>query len=231
MNTIKYDFLDGHGPVDAHFHPNGGGVVANTALVGSKVYVDKNAKVFGNAEIIGFVNILDNAKIYGNAHLSGNVQVSDNAEIYGKAVLSGGIKVFNNAKVFGKVNLSGDFEIYEDVVLDGILPQNQRFGRKFHRPKVREIPIFEKRKIGTSSHGEKSSIILGGEEWTQTRDMYEEVQIGTKIDYWGKCHTCGLTPCKFIEEWRNVCFNCGKKDCESPYYPIKNCHFDAWTGN
>jgi hypothetical protein len=229
MNTIKYDFLDGHGPVDAHFHPKGGGVVANTAFVSQTVYVAKDAKVFGNAKIIGFVNILGNAKVYGNAYLSGNVQIGDNAEVHGKAVLSGEVKVFGNAKVFNNVNVSGSSEVSGNVILDGILPQYQ-LGRDFHRPKVKDIPIFSKRKIGISSRGEKASSFFGGEEWMETENMYEEVQVGTKKDFWGECGICGLTPCKFIKEWRTICWNCGEKDCTTPNYPIKHCEEKSWRG-
>lgn len=40
-----FNFNDGNGPVPAHKHPNGGGWVANTALVDRSVFVSSSARV------------------------------------------------------------------------------------------------------------------------------------------------------------------------------------------
>ena len=48
-----FDFNDGLGPVAAHQHPNGGGWVADSAVVSDTAYVGPDAMVFGNARVSG----------------------------------------------------------------------------------------------------------------------------------------------------------------------------------
>ncbi len=48
-------------PVDVH--PNGGGLVTNTAKVADSVFVGPKARVFGDVEITGNVYIYDDARI------------------------------------------------------------------------------------------------------------------------------------------------------------------------
>ena len=62
-----FNFNDGNGPVPAHKHPNGGGWVANTALVDRSVFVSSSARVFGNAKVLSkhdlWNNLLNEYKI------------------------------------------------------------------------------------------------------------------------------------------------------------------------
>jgi hypothetical protein len=46
---------------EQHQHKNGGGWVANTAVVADSVYVGPNARVYGDAQVYGY------AQVYGNA--------------------------------------------------------------------------------------------------------------------------------------------------------------------
>jgi len=48
-------------PEEQHQHKNGGGWVANTAMVGENAYVGSNAQVFGDAWVSG------NAWVFGDA--------------------------------------------------------------------------------------------------------------------------------------------------------------------
>jgi hypothetical protein len=65
------DFHDGNGPVPAQKHPNGGGWVAQTAIVENIAYVGPDAKVYGNARVYG------NSRISGTAEVSGNIKITD----------------------------------------------------------------------------------------------------------------------------------------------------------
>ena len=58
-----FDF--GYGPVPAHKHPNGGGLVADTARVSGNVWVYGNAQVSGNAWVYGDARVYGNAQVYG----------------------------------------------------------------------------------------------------------------------------------------------------------------------
>ena len=61
--AVGFDFQDGNGPVPAHKHPNGGGWVADTALVSRTACVGPNARVYGKAWVSG------DARVYGNAQV------------------------------------------------------------------------------------------------------------------------------------------------------------------
>jgi len=84
-----FDFGDGKGPVPAHRHPFGGGWVADSAIVEAGVWVDPDARVFGNAQARDFADLFGNAKLSGNAMLGGSVTLCDDAHMSGSAVLSG----------------------------------------------------------------------------------------------------------------------------------------------
>jgi hypothetical protein len=66
-----FDFHDGNGPVSAQKHPNGGGWVAQTAIVENMVYVGPDAKVYGNARVYG------NSRISGTAEVFGDTKITD----------------------------------------------------------------------------------------------------------------------------------------------------------
>lgn len=126
-----WDFNDGRGFVPAHRHPNGGGLVAETAWVDPQAYVSRDASVGGYARVYGKVRVEDNARVYGNAvvqgrsvvkedaRVAGDAQVADWATIQGaakvlecgrveeRAVLEGQAVVRGNALVKGQARLSG----------------------------------------------------------------------------------------------------------------------------
>ena len=72
-------------PKGFHVHPNGGGLVADTAYVDSSVFVEENAQVSGNARVSGDAQVFGNAWVFGNAPVSGNAQVSGSARVFGDA--------------------------------------------------------------------------------------------------------------------------------------------------
>jgi hypothetical protein len=66
---MMYNFGDGHGPVAAHRHANGGGWVADTATVSDSAYVGPVSQVmpvfrvmFG-CRVFGEVGVYDNDRI------------------------------------------------------------------------------------------------------------------------------------------------------------------------
>ena len=86
-----FDFGDGKGPVPAHQHSNGGGWVADTAIVAATAYLGSSARVYGNAWVSGDARVYDaamvygKAQVYGNAWVSGDARVSDDARVCGNA--------------------------------------------------------------------------------------------------------------------------------------------------
>jgi len=60
-----------------HQHSNGGGWVANTAVVAASAYIGPDALVYDNARVFG------NAQVYGNARVFGNAQVYGDARVCG----------------------------------------------------------------------------------------------------------------------------------------------------
>ena len=109
---MTYDFQDGSGPVPAHQHPNGGGWVADTALVDATAYVEDTARVYGSAQVFGDAQVSGKAQVFGEARVSGR------ARVFGDAQVSGRAQVFGSAIVarFFSVNRSDGFTlgIYRD---------------------------------------------------------------------------------------------------------------------
>jgi carbonic anhydrase/acetyltransferase-like protein (isoleucine patch superfamily) len=110
----KHDFKDGCGRVFAHRHINGGGWVADTAVVDDRVEVDKMAQVYHFAKITGNVKIKHRAKVGGTAVLRDSVQILNRAEIFGTARIEEEVVVSNNASVFGGT-ICGTTQIKENA--------------------------------------------------------------------------------------------------------------------
>jgi NDP-sugar pyrophosphorylase family protein len=96
---MKFDFGDGNGPVPAHKHRNGGGIVADTATVDPTAYVGENARVFGDAIVSDASKILDNSQVFGNAVVSEHAIICDDASISGTASVSYNYEIFGNCVV------------------------------------------------------------------------------------------------------------------------------------
>ncbi len=65
-----------------HIHPNGGGLVQDTAFVDPSVFVGKDARVSGKARVYGNARVYDTAHVYGDARVSGNAEVYGDARVY-----------------------------------------------------------------------------------------------------------------------------------------------------
>ena len=62
---MSFDF--GFGPVSAHRHTNGGGWVADTAIVEATAFVGPEALVCGEARVYGEAHVYDKAQVCGKA--------------------------------------------------------------------------------------------------------------------------------------------------------------------
>ena len=76
MTETSFDFHDGNGPVPAHQHANGGGWVADCAVVDAEAYVGPEARVSGEARVLGEARVFGEARVSGEARVFGNARVS-----------------------------------------------------------------------------------------------------------------------------------------------------------
>jgi ADP-glucose pyrophosphorylase len=80
---LTYDFRDGNGAVEAHYHinPDGtkGGIVANTAFIDATSIVGIGSVVFGTASVL-------NSQVKGNSRVGGDLTI-ENAVIDGQELL------------------------------------------------------------------------------------------------------------------------------------------------
>ena len=74
-------------------HPNGCGLVENTAKAHYTAYVGPDALVCDKSKIYG------NAQIFGNAMICDNAKVSGNARVFSNAIICGNSIVCENATV------------------------------------------------------------------------------------------------------------------------------------
>ena len=98
-------------PSGWHEHPNGGGLVQNTASVADSCFVGKDAQVSGMRRSPGMRRSTGNAQVYGNAQVSGYAQVYGDAQVYGNAQVSGNALVSGNAQVYGMRRSTGMREV------------------------------------------------------------------------------------------------------------------------
>lgn len=103
-DSIMFDF--GSGPVPAHIHPHGKGIVADTAYVENNCFVGKDARVSGYAGVAGNSKILhraivtDGAIVCGSSTIEDDAVIKKNAKVYGGSVV-GGKFVVNGGKILG----------------------------------------------------------------------------------------------------------------------------------
>ena len=146
--SITGAWPEGHEPKEyrqavkgsGHSHPNGGGFVANTAMVDATAYVGPMARVLGSAKVLGNARIEGRAVITHNAIVKDNAIVSSNALMFGDAIakdyatvrdaaivrntsqISENAKIQGQAYAFGPSRLSGKSllhsVIYQETIYD-----------------------------------------------------------------------------------------------------------------
>lgn len=112
-----YDFNNSGWPVPAHQHSNGGGWVADTAIVHDDAYIGPEARVYGNAFVDAGVVINDQARVFGFVNLFDNVIIFGDASVSGDAKIGGCVRVFGNAGVCGRTHISDCVQISGNTFL------------------------------------------------------------------------------------------------------------------
>lgn len=89
-------------------HPNGGGLVALTAIVGPGVYVAPRAMIQGRAVVVGAVRLFDEAVVEESAIVAGCCTLRNQSHVGGEAVLRGNVVLADQARADGAARLSGN---------------------------------------------------------------------------------------------------------------------------
>lgn len=122
MNTEKNNV--GELPENFHRHPNGGGLVENSAQVDETAFVGENAvvgdyaQVKENARICGEAKILDHAVIGGSAEVFGSAKILGSSEISEQARVSGSAKI-DGGVICGDAWIKGEAEINGKAYVEG----------------------------------------------------------------------------------------------------------------
>lgn len=101
-------------------HPNGGGLVAETATVDASVYLSRGvwirdeARIFGHAVLIGTIEVCGNAIVGGGATVLGVVSITGEAMVLDSAMVSG-----DDIQISGNITICGTTEIYGNCRLNG----------------------------------------------------------------------------------------------------------------
>jgi len=118
-----FDFADGLGPVAAHRHPNGRGVIADSVkLAGdpATIYIGPEARVFGNATIGRDVIIESHAQVYGDAIVTNGSFVMNEAHVFGKASLDQYAGALDHSTVTGNARLACGAMTMQSAVVTGV---------------------------------------------------------------------------------------------------------------
>ncbi|MEO0479024.1 MAG: hypothetical protein AAF196_06045 [Planctomycetota bacterium] len=94
-------------PAGWHRHPNGGGLVEDTATVDGLAYVGPEAVVRGKAVVSGFSFIGGTAQVFGGAVVEQGARVTERARVGGLAGVQGRAIVFGDALVHGVARVEG----------------------------------------------------------------------------------------------------------------------------
>lgn len=94
-------------PPGYHRHPNGGGLVADTATVARSAYVDRNSRVDEFATLGPSARLFHHARVSGRARIGSMVTLRDNAHVFGQSVLDAGVIVRERGCVGGASWLRG----------------------------------------------------------------------------------------------------------------------------
>ena len=84
-------------PSNGSAHPNGGGFVADTAVVDASVYVGPEARVLETAEVV------ENARLEGRATVSGGARVGGQAVVKDHALVTGHAQVYGDAVIMARL--------------------------------------------------------------------------------------------------------------------------------
>jgi len=116
-------------------HPNGGGLVEDTAHVDATAYVGPNAHVRGSAQVYGRAQVCGNARVYGDSFVGGDAHVFGNARVCGNAHVSWNATVFSGAVSVTPTRLSligsPDVQITDEYLTIGCQTHTFAHWRKY----------------------------------------------------------------------------------------------------
>ena len=92
--------------------------------IGGYIESESNLSHDGDCWVYGNAKVTNETKIYGNAQIKGYVEISDKAEVYGNAKVLNWVKVSGEAKIYGKakvqdsVEISGKAEVFDNALIE-----------------------------------------------------------------------------------------------------------------
>lgn len=92
-------------------HPNGGGMVALTALVSPNVYVGPRAMIRDRAVVVGGVRLFDESIVEEKAVVAGRCTLRGKSRVSGEAVLRDNVTMHDAARADGLVRISGSVKL------------------------------------------------------------------------------------------------------------------------
>lgn len=97
-------------------HPNGGGMVEETATVEPTAWVGPDARVTGNSKVLGNARVEDHA-VVADSTVRDEAVVSGHALVTGGSTVSGRAKVRDHAVVKDRSTVTGDARVLEHAVV------------------------------------------------------------------------------------------------------------------
>src|ERR1700748_1869101 len=76
-----------------------GGWIEKLSNLGPDAWVDENAKVYGEAKVVGGALFLGNAQVYGPAIWDDAAVVTENAKVFDRATVTGKAKIYGDAQI------------------------------------------------------------------------------------------------------------------------------------
>lgn len=142
----------------------GNGWVGGNAKIYENAVVCNRARVYGNAEISGYVKVGGIARVYGNTIICNQASIQDRATVFGQARVGGRARILNDAKVYGcayvideaiildevrifgyakvcgSAQISGKSSVYGDAWVKGIVSDNSKI---FGQAQINQCSIIE----------------------------------------------------------------------------------------
>ena len=109
------------GPVPAHRHPNGRGIVADSVTMPdpTSVFIDPDARVYGDAVIGKGAMVISRAQVYGKAVVNQGAFVAEDAQVLGGAVVEYYGGVLGRSRVGGGAYVGCGAMVTDDATIGG----------------------------------------------------------------------------------------------------------------
>jgi len=113
-------------PKDYHEHPNGGGLVADTAHAADTAFVGVFAQMHGKSQMYNYATMCDNAQMRGNSQMldksqmNGNSEMCDNSRMYGYSQMHGKSRMHGKSQMHGNSEIGGSDWYRSPLYVDGL---------------------------------------------------------------------------------------------------------------